>query len=158
MENFEQNPVPVQQTESEKKYFSKIDQIEEKYKDKKIFPLGEVHAINWSNLGKTLIVEMAGDVPTNFQQMNIVIVHPDSDQEGWIGRGGIGVTMEGNGTSISNIPLPREAIEMITDIYTMYTGQTPEKYQSFRMKDNGNDITQYAVSGLYNEILEKKNS
>ena len=157
MENLENGNQAPEQTEAQEKYFSKIEQIESEYVGKRLFPIGEVKEVGWSNLGKVMSVTLSGDVPTNFQQMNIVIVHPDSDSPGWIGLGGIGVTMEGNGTSISSIPLPQETVNIIRDIYTKYVGKGPDGYQSFNIKDNGSDVTQYAVPGLYNDILAQKN-
>lgn len=141
------------ETPQQNTYVEKIGELNEKYKGASMFPMGSVQQISYSNLGKTLSIDVTGDVPTNFEVANIIIVHPDAEHDGWIGKGKIGFTLNGKGVDISKIPLPGETLEMVRRVYAQYTGKELREhvYQE-------NDINTYANMGLYNSIVEAKNS
>lgn len=152
VENFEQDQ-KQQQTESESKYFSKIEKIEEEYKGKRIFPMGEIMEVSWADLGKTLSIQLGGDLTTGFEPVYINIVHPDSERGGWIGKGHIGFTLGGDGVDISRIPLPEETISMIKNIYQEYTGKSADLLFDTHW---GSDAAKFADPNLYKNIVSKK--
>ncbi len=143
MENIEENVF-----ENKNTYVEKISQLDSEYKDKSLFPVGKINEITYSMNGKVIGVRLSGDVPTNFSPAEIVIVHPDSENEGWVGKGNIGFIVGVSGVDISKIPLPEETISVIKEIYQKYTDI--ESRHSFNRENN---INKLAVMGLYNEIV-----
>lgn len=102
-----------------------------------------------------MILRLTGDVPTNFEEAQIVIVHPDSDNGGWVGVGNIGFILQGSGVDISHITLPEKTVELIKKIYQEYTG----KLCNIRFKTGVNitkdkDATQFAQPGFYQKEIE----
>jgi hypothetical protein len=136
------------------KYQNKIEELK-KYEGESFFPLGKLIKVNYSNLGQTLILRLSGDVPTNFEEANVVIVHPDSNRGGAIGLGGIGLTLQGSAANIEFITLPEETVELIKKIYQEFT----DKPCAIRFKTGvnityGNDATQFAQPGFYQKQIE----
>ncbi len=140
----------------ENHFVKKIEEIKAKYEGASMFPMGEISNVSYSDLGETLSLELSGDVPTNFNSPNIVMVHPDSKHEGWIGKGKIGFTLTGEGVPISKIPLPAEAINLIKEIYQEYTGEEYREYMQRATLEGQQDATPFAVPGLYNKIVDAK--
>ena len=137
-----------------KKYQDKIKDILH-YTTENMFPLGKILRVSYSNLGQTLILRLTGDVPTNFEEAQIVIVHPDSDNGGWVGVGNIGFILQGSGVDISHITLPEKTVELIKKIYQEYTG----KLCNIRFKTGVNITkdtyaTQFAQPGFYQKEIE----
>lgn len=143
MENTEENVIQNKNT-----YVEKISQLDSEYKDKSLFPVGKIETITYSMLGKVMGIRLSGDVPTNFSPAEIVIVHPDNENEGWVGKGNIGFIVEASGVDISKIPLPEETIGVIKEIYQKYTGKESRHY--FNRENNINNLS---VIGLYNNIV-----
>ena len=133
-------------------FVEKIGEIKEKYLGDKFFPVGSVTEVSYSDLGKTLGIRLTGDVPTNFNELEIVIVHPESEKDGWIGKGKIGVISQGLGISIDKVPLPRETLDKIENIYREYCGK--EYRERFYPEEN---INKFAIPGMITDILEKNN-
>ena len=126
-----------------------------KYEGKRLFPLGKLYKVSYSNLGQSLILRLTGDVPTNFEEAQIVIVHPNSDNGGWVGIGNIGFVLQGSGVDITHITLPKETVEFIKKIYQEYT----DKPCNIRFKTGvnitfGNDSTQFSP-GFYQKEIKK---
>lgn len=153
MENPEKNLMGQETVAEENLYVKTVESLREKYKGERLFPMGEIQEVTYANSGKTLSLELSGDVPTNFEPINIIFVHPDSDDKGWIGVGHVGVTIAGSGVDIGRLPLPEETVNTIKHIYRQYSGK--EASFSFDTKQ-GSDATQFAQIGLYNNIVEKK--
>lgn len=140
---------PVQESNV---YVNKVLQLESKHLNEHLFPMGAIQNITYADEGKNLILELSGDVPSNFEPIQIVIVHPDASQAGWIGKGYIGVTITGTGVDISLIPLPNETVDLIKTIYQEYTGQSGSvRYDN---TNSGADASRFTL-GLYNSIIEK---
>jgi len=135
--------------ENKNLFVEKIKQLDSKYKDESMFPAGKIEEITYSDLGKTMGIKLTGDVPTNFQPAEIVIVHPESEKDGWIGKGKLGFLLGGKGVDISKIPLGEESIKNLRNIYQEYTGK--ELREHINMESNLNRL---AIMGLYNEIVE----
>ncbi len=139
-----------QENNIENKKVSTIENIKQNYEGVSLFPLGSIENVTYSDLGDVLILEMSGDVPTNFIAPNIVIVHPNAERDGWIGRGKIGLTLAGGGVPIEKIPLTSETVKKIQEIYQEYTGKENRDY--FYREDDAN---KFAVMGAFNDIVEK---
>jgi hypothetical protein len=136
------------------KYQNKIEELK-KYEGESFFPLGKLHKVSYSNLGQTLILRLTGDVPTNFKEANLVIVHPDSDRGGWVGVGNIGLVIQASGALIEFITLPEETVELIKQIYREYT-DTPcnIRFKTGVNITRGKDVTQFAQPGFYQKEIE----
>lgn len=136
------------------KYQNKIEELK-KYEGERFFPLGKLIKVTYSNLGQTLILRLSGDLPTNFQEANIVIVHPDSDNGGWVGVGNIGLTLQGSGAKIEFITLPEETVELIKKIYQEYTDKPCEiRFRTGVNITYGKNATQFAEPGFYQKQIE----
>lgn len=146
MENIEENVF-----ENKNTYVEKISELDSEYKDKSLFPVGKIETITYSMVGKVMGIRLSSDVPTNFSPAEIVVVHPDNDNEGWVGKGNIGFIVGVSGVDISKIPLPEETIGVIKEIYKKYTGK--ESQHSFNRENN---INKLAIMGLYNDIASSK--
>jgi len=137
------------------KFQDKVEAIK-KYEGESFFPLGKLYKVSYSNLGQTLILRLTGDVPTSFEEAQIVIVHPDSDNGGWVGIGNIGFILQGSGVDIAHITLPEKTVELIKKIYQEFT----DKPCTIRFKTgvnitHGDDATQFAQPGFYQNEVEK---
>lgn len=135
-----------------------VDKIEElkKYEGENFFPLGKLYKVSYSNLGQTLILKMTGDVPTSMKNCDIVIVHPNSDNGGWVGIGKIGFVLECEGVDISKITLPIQTVEILKKIYTEYTDISCNiifKTGVNITKDN--DATQFAKFDFYRDEIKE---
>ena len=146
----------IEGEKNENLFVKKTKELAAKHEGSSAFPLGKIVRIGYSDLGRTLLIELSGDVPTNFQTAHVVIVHPDSEREGWIGKGNIGFTLGGGGVPISKIPLPAETINLIKTIYREYTGEESREYTNRETIEGSNDATPFAVPGLYNQIVQKE--
>jgi len=133
-------------------YVEKIEELNSEFTGKSLFPVGKIQGISYSDLGKTLSINVNGDVPTNFSSAEIVIVHPDSDKAGWIGKGQIGFVLQGEGVDISRIPLPEQTIVLIKKIYQKYTDKAPDLRFDTQYGDDASKFT----LGLYKNIVSGK--
>ena len=133
-------------------------EVLKKYEGKKLFPLGKIYSVGYSNVGKTLIIRFSGDVPTAFEGGQIIIVHPDSESKGWVSPGEIGFILSGLNCKISIITLPEETVEMIKTIYEEYTGSPCSiRFKTGLYHTKGNDVSQFASPGYYRrEILDSQ--
>lgn len=145
MEGLNSNETEIQK----KSYVETINHLNEKYSGKSMFPAGQISNISYSRLGEVMSIYLTGDVPTNFQNAEIVIVHPDAEKSGWLNPGSVGFVLAGRGVDIAKIPMSKETIEFIRNIYQEYTGKECREFLNWE-----NDINKFAVMGLYNDIVE----
>jgi hypothetical protein len=137
------------------KYELKIQEIK-KYVGQTFFPLGKLYKVSYSNLGQTLILRLTGDVPTSFEEAQIVIVHPDSDYGGNIGVGNIGFIVQAKAVDIAYITLPEETVELIKKIYQEYTDKPcPVRFKTGVNITYGKNVTQFAHPGFYQEEINQ---
>lgn len=135
-----------------------VDKIEElkKYEGEKLFPLGKLYKVSYSHLGKVLLLRLSGDVPTNFEEAIIAIVHPNCDDGGWVGVGNIGFIIQGKGVDMAHITLPEETVKLIQKIYSEYTDKAcPVRFKTGVNITYGNNVTQFAQPGFYQEEILK---
>ncbi len=103
---------------------SKIDEIKNQINRTTISLLGSINNVGTSNLGKCLSLDINGDVPEGMKPAQVVIVQPNSDVEGWVGKGKIALNVYSYGTApIDKIPLCDKAINQLKEIYLKYTGK-----------------------------------
>lgn len=119
---------------------NKIAEVQTKFGDKSISLLGFLHDTSFSNMGKCMILNLKGDVPLGMKPVEIVMVHPESKDGGWVGIGGIALNAYSEGAAlIDKVPLCDEAINQLKDIYFLYTGK---KFTGcFSHQNNINEMT-----------------
>ena len=117
-----------------------IKKIKEAFESKKISLLGNIHTVSYSHIGECLALHFSGDVPMAMKPGEIVIVHPKARHAGWVGIGNIALNTFIHGSAgIEKVPLCDEAIEMLKEIYRLYTNE--EFKGSFYRQNNINKMT-----------------
>lgn len=134
----------------EENFYDKIYALKKELDNKRLPFFGRME-ISYSNLGKTLTIQFSGDVPTGFNPGFFVFVHPSSDiRKGWLKPGEIGITLNGQGKSISGLEFPKATADVLQNVALRYFGDS--------VFINGrSDISPFAEMGYYQNRILKEN-
>ncbi len=123
-----------------KNLIDSIEIIKKRFESKNIPLLGNIYNVTYSHLGECLSLDFNGDVPVAMKPAQIVMVHPDARYGGWVGTGNIALNTFIHGSAlIEKVPLCSEAVNMLKEIYSLYTGH--EFKGTFYCQDDINRMT-----------------
>ena len=123
-----------------KNLIKNIQSIKKKFESRNIPLLGNIYSVSYSQLGECLTLDFHGDVPMAMNLGQLVVVHPKAEHGGWVGVGNIALNAFAKGSAgIEKIPLSNKAIDMLKEIYYLYTDE--EFKGRFYSQNNINKMT-----------------